>query len=128
MKHACMICAPYVMCHMLKPNMSKYTSLKCYDLIQLNTGQQLHWISHRVCSTGFGHYGDVIVDAMASQITDVSMACSNIWSSEDQRIHQSPVSLAFMRDIPGPLNSHHKGSVTRKMFPFDDVIMVLMIW
>ena len=24
---------------------------------------------------------------------------------------------------PGPVNSPHKGSVTRKMFPFDDVIM-----
>ena len=25
---------------------------------------------------------------------------------------------------PGPLNSPHKGPVTRKMFPFDDVIMI----
>ena len=25
---------------------------------------------------------------------------------------------------PGPVNSPHKGPVTRKMFPFDDVIMV----
>ena len=34
---------------------------------------------------------------------------------------------------PGPVNSPHKGPVTRKMFPFDDVIMVdlyglLAIW
>ena len=27
---------------------------------------------------------------------------------------------------PGPVNSPHKGPVTRKMFPFDDVIMVRM--
>ena len=26
---------------------------------------------------------------------------------------------------PGPVNSPHKGPVTRKMFPFDDVIMIL---
>ena len=26
-------------------------------------------------------------------------------------------------DSPGPVNSSHKGPVTRKMFPFDDVIM-----
>ena len=26
---------------------------------------------------------------------------------------------------PGPVNSPHKGSVTRKMFPFDDVIMIV---
>ena len=28
---------------------------------------------------------------------------------------------------PGPVNSPHKGPVTRKMFPFDDVIMVLAV-
>ena len=28
------------------------------------------------------------------------------------------------RNSPGPVNSPHKGPVTRKMFPFDDVIMV----
>ena len=28
---------------------------------------------------------------------------------------------------PGPVNSPHKGPVTRKMFPFDDVIMVI-VW
>ena len=27
---------------------------------------------------------------------------------------------------PGPVNSPHKGPVTRKMFPFDDVIMVVL--
>ena len=32
---------------------------------------------------------------------------------------------------PGPVNSPHKGPVTRKMFPFDDVIMwydILPVW
>ena len=38
--------------------------------------------------------------------------------------HQIPASLAFVRGIhQWPVNSPHKGSVTRKMFPFDDVIM-----
>ena len=41
-----------------------------------------------------------------------------------QRKHQSSASLAFVRRIHrGPVNSPHKGPVTRKMFPFDDVIM-----
>ena len=36
--------------------------------------------------------------------------------------HQSPASLAFVRGIHrGPVNSPHKGPVTRKMFSFDDV-------
>ena len=39
--------------------------------------------------------------------------------------HQSPASLAFVWGIHrGPVNSPHKWPVTRKMFPFDDVIML----
>ena len=42
----------------------------------------------------------------------------------DQRKHQSSASLALVRGIHrGPVNSPHKWLVTRKMFPFDDVIM-----
>ena len=40
------------------------------------------------------------------------------------RKHQSSASLAFVRGIPRwPVNSPYKGTVTRKMFPFDDVTM-----
>ena len=43
----------------------------------------------------------------------------------DQRKHQSSASLAFVRRIHRrPVNSPHKWPVTRKMFSFDDVIMV----
>ena len=49
---------------------------------------------------------------------------SILYSGADQRKHQSSASLAFMRVIHrGPVNSPHKWPVTRKMFPFDDVIM-----
>ena len=42
----------------------------------------------------------------------------------DQRKHQSSASLAFEWGIRRwPVNSPHKGSVTRKMLIFDDVIM-----
>ena len=45
---------------------------------------------------------------------------------EDQRKHQSSASLAFVWGIHRwPMNSPQKGPVTRKMFPFDDVIMVM---
>ena len=44
----------------------------------------------------------------------------------NQRKHQSSASLAFVRGIHRwPVNSLHKGPVTRKMFPFDDVIMTM---
>ena len=46
-------------------------------------------------------------------------------SDANQRNHESPASLAFVRVIHrGPVNSPHKWPVTRKMFPFDDVIMI----
>ena len=42
----------------------------------------------------------------------------------DQRKHQSSASLAFVRGTHRrPVNSPHKMPVTRKIFPFDDVIM-----
>ena len=64
--------------------------------------------------------------AMASQITSFTIVCSTVYSGADQRKHQSPASLAFMRGVHRwPVNSPHKGQVTRKMFPFDDVIMNL---
>ena len=61
---------------------------------------------------------------MASQITSLTVVYSTVYSDADQRKHQSSASLAFVWGIHrGPLNSPHKGQVTRKMFPFDDVIM-----
>ena len=61
---------------------------------------------------------------IASQITSLTIVCSIVYFSTDQRKYQSSVSLAFVRGIHrGPVNSPHKGPVTRKMFPFDDVIM-----
>ena len=70
------------------------------------------------------HYSDVIMSEMASQITSFSIVCSTVCPGENQRKHHSSASLAFVSGIHRwPLKSPHKGSVTRKMFPFDDVIM-----
>ena len=67
------------------------------------------------------------MSAMASQITGVSMVCSTVCSGADQRKHQSSASLAFMRGIHRwPMNSPHKGPVTRKMLPFDDITMEII--
>ena len=119
-------------------------------------------IMHPACN-----YNDVIMSAMTSQITGVSIICSCVGSGADQRKHQSSASLAFVPghyidvimttmasqitsltvvyltvffrriskktsklrvtgicvgNSPGPVNSPHRGPVTRKMFPFDDVI------
>ena len=62
--------------------------------------------------------------SMASQITSPTIVYSAVYSGADQRKHQSSASLAFVRGIHrGPVNSPHKGPVTRKMFSFDDVIV-----
>ena len=62
--------------------------------------------------------------AMPSQITSLTIVYSTIYSGADQSKHQSSASLAFAWGIHrGPVNSPHKWPVTRKMFPFDDVIM-----
>ena len=62
--------------------------------------------------------------AIASQITSLAIVYSTVYPDADQRKHQSSASLAFVRGIHrGPGNSPHKWPVTRKMFPFDDVIM-----
>ena len=50
--------------------------------------------------------------AIASQITSLTIVYLTVYSDADQRKHQSSASLAFV------------WPVTRKMFPFDDVIMV----
>ena len=71
------------------------------------------------------HYDDVIMGAIASLITSLTIVYSTVYSDADQRKHQSSASLAFVWGIHrGPVNSPHKWPVTRKMFPFDDVIMI----
>ena len=70
------------------------------------------------------HYDGVIMAEIASQIISLTVVYSAVYSGTDQSKHQSSASLAFVWGIHrGPVNSPHKWPVTRKMFPFDDVIM-----
>ena len=81
------------------------------------TLENMHWPVQ-------SNYSDVIMGGMAFQITSATSVYSSVYSGEDQRKHQSSASLAFVRGIHrSPVNSPHKWLVTRKMFPFDDVIM-----
>ena len=62
--------------------------------------------------------------AIASQITGVSIVYSTICSGVDKTKHPDNALLTFVRIIHRwPMKSPHKGPVTRKMFPFDGVIM-----
>ena len=55
--------------------------------------------------------------AKESEMTSLTIVYSTGYADADQRKHQSSALLAFARDSP------YKWPVTRKMFPFDDVIM-----
>ena len=84
-----------------------------------------HWCSYFVPN----HYDDVIMGAMSSQITSLTIVYSIVYSGTVQRKYQSSASLAFVWGIHrGPVNSPHKGPVMREMFPFDDVIMITDIF
>ena len=70
------------------------------------------------------HYCDVIMGTMASEITGITIVYSTFHSGADRRKHQSSAAPAFVRGVHRwPMNSPHKWPVTRKMLPFDDVIM-----
>ena len=95
------------------------------QVITWTNGDLVHWRIYAAPGLNqFLHYSDVIMIVMAFQITGVSIVYSTVCSGEDQRKHQSSASLALVRGIPRwPVNFPHKGPVTRKMFPFHDVIM-----
>ena len=64
--------------------------------------------------------------AMASQITIVSIVCSTVCSCGDQKITLKLRVIGLCEGnspANSPVTSPHKGPVTRKMFPFDDVII-----
>ena len=70
------------------------------------------------------HNSSSIMSVMASQITGVSIVCSTVCSSTDQRKHQSSASLAFVRGIHRwPVDSPHQGAVTPKRVLFDAIMM-----
>ena len=99
------------------------TVLKCPNCLHLNKWHLdvFQWFLLII----FQHYSDAIMSAMASQITCVSIVCSIVCSGADQTKHQSTASLACVRGIHRwPLDSPHKVPVKRKLFPFDDVIMI----
>ena len=51
-----------------------------------------HWIGPALF-----HYNEVIMGAIASQITSLTIVYSTVYSDADQRKHQSSASLAFVR-------------------------------
>ena len=73
------------------------------------------------------HYSDVIITTKASQITGLSIVSSAVCSGVYQRKLQSSAPMAFVKGIHWwPVDSPHKGPVTWKMFPIEDVIITTL--
>ena len=77
-------------------------------------------------SSDENRYSDVLIGAMVSQITSISIVYSTVYSGVDQRKYQSSASTASRWLV----NSPHKGPVSRKILPFDDLIIwwAVFIW
>ena len=99
-----------------------------WNMVSIGSANDSSLIRRRVViitDVDLSHYDDVIMSAMASQITSLTIVYSSVYSGADQGKYQSSASLAFVRGIHRwPVNSPHEGPVTRKMFPSDDVIMI----
>ena len=100
---------------------SEIISIEPSDICLIHS---LLWLTielHGRCTTNVLH-SDVIVGAMAAQITSLTIIYSTVYSGVDQRKHQSSASLAFVRWIhQSPVNFPHKWLVTRKMFVFGEI-------
>ena len=89
------------------------SNLACFTV----RSRKCHGVSNHWQLDCFSHYNGIIMSAMVSQITSLTIVYSIVYSDTDQRKHQSSMSLAFKRGIHwGPVNSPHKWPVTRKMF------------
>ena len=93
----------------------------------LNWAQGIIKISHKqshsilLWYTSRNHHIDVIMDTMLFQITSFTIVYSTVYLGADQRKLRV---IGFVRGIHrSSVNSLHKGPVTRKRLPFDDVIM-----
>ena len=68
------------------------------------------------------------MDTMASQITSLTIVCAAVssrrGSKKTSNLRITGLCVGIHRS---PVNSQHKGPGTRKMFPFDDVIMLAVL-
>ena len=72
------------------------------------------------------HYIDVTMTTIASQITSLTVVLNRLFRRKSKKTPKLCVTGLCAGNSPGPVNSPHKGPVTRKMIPFDDVIMCIM--
>ena len=91
------------------------------------------WYSHNTMESGHHwilthlntHYNGVIMSAIASQITSLTILYSIVFQGADQRNISGRCHWPLWGEINGDRwTVRHKRPVKREMFPFDDVIML----
>ena len=70
------------------------------------------------------HYSEVIMNAMASLITSLTIVYSNVYSGRSMKTSKLHVTGLCAGNSPVTGEFPAQRPVTRKMFPFDDVIMM----
>ena len=75
------------------------------------------------------HYNDVIMSAMVSQITSLTIVYSTVYRGADQRKHRSSASLAFVRGLhQWPLKSPHNVENVSIWWRHHGICMVPFAW
>ena len=87
-----------------------YVDLGSVSYSSLRRSREVYWC----------HYNDVLMGAIASQITSLAIVYSIVYSKKTSKFRVTGLCTG---NSPWPVNSPHKWPVMRKMFPFDDVIM-----
>ena len=102
--------------------------LRLQDLIYVLHLQVEHYIQRLFITEramAGPHYGDVIMSAMASQFTILTIVYSTALQVQIKENIKAPRHWLCEGNSPVTGEFPHKRPVARKMFPFDDVIMGL---
>ena len=128
------------------PHQGQWHGAFIFSLICVGANDQTNSRNAGASIRHHGHYNVTVILLLAIRLSHiVSQICSiqwrhnerdnvsnyrrldcllNLCSVADQRKQQNSASLPFVRGIHRrPVNSPHKGPVTRKTFPCEDVIM-----
>ena len=90
--------------------------------MEIITTVLVYWHTFCITADAYLRFSHVTVSAMASQNTNVSIVCSAVFSGTNKTSEFRITSLGTGKHL-SPVDSLHKGPVTRKMLPPDDVYM-----
>ena len=93
--------------HAISSQLQKQLSCTCYNIHQ----NWSLWCSHNDHDSVSNHQPHECL-------------LNRLFRRRSKKISKLRVTGLCVGNSPGPVNSPHRGPVTRKMFPFDDVIMV----